>query len=280
MEIVLFPARWSSSKKVKNPLFFNFLKIGNENLQLKNLNFLSKYRCMSNTLKQSNILSFPVFWIFFLCILFNGCHFKTPYVDPEKYDRTIRVACIGDSITWGDGIEDREIYCYPNVLNNLLGQRFEVKNFGVSGATLLKHGNFPYWNTEAFTQAQEYNPDVVIIMLGTNDSKLQNWKYSEEFRTDLISLIVKFRYLPSEPQVWLCTPCPVYGDGQWGITPKIVQNQIIPIIRQVADEYETPLIDIFSALNHQSELFPDLVHPNAKGAELIARTISGAMIGI
>lgn len=209
----------------------------------------------------------------------SGCHIKDPTLKVEKFNRVIRVACVGNSITWGDKIENRDENCYPATLGRILGNKFDVKNFGVNGATLLKHGDHPYWNTGAFTEVQEYNPDVVIIKLGTNDSKPQNWKYKDEFMGDLKALVTKLRYLPSKPQVWLCTPCPVYGEGQWGITPKVVENEIIPAIQQVAEDCDAPLIDVYSALNHRAELFPDLVHPNAEGAEILARTIAGALIG-
>ncbi|MGI6346966.1 MAG: GDSL-type esterase/lipase family protein [Limisphaerales bacterium] len=210
----------------------------------------------------------------------SGCRVKNPTLKVEKYSRAIRVACVGDSITWGSGIEDREQNSYPATMSRILGNKFNVRNFGVPGATQLKRGDHPYWETEAFQQAQDFNPDVVIIKLGTNDSKPQNWRYKNEFMGDLKAMIAKFRYLPGKPQVWLCTPCPVYGDGQWGITPRIVENEIIPTIRQVAEDGRIPLIDIYSALNHHAEFFPDLVHPNAEGAEHMARTIAGALTGI
>lgn len=211
----------------------------------------------------------------------TGCHqIKDSTIKVEKYKHTIRVACVGDSITWGSTIENRDINSYPATLGRLLGAKFNVRNFGVSGTTLLKHGDHPYWDTDAFREAQDYNPDIVIIKLGTNDSKPQNWKYKDEFMSDLRAMIVKFRYLPSQPQVWLCTPCPVYGNGQWGITPSVVVDEIVPAIQEIADECETPLIDIYGALNYHSELFPDTVHPNADGAEIIARTIAGALVGM
>lgn len=230
-------------------------------------------------LKNIKLLIFALIMVVGCALLCSGCKTKNPVIKTEKYNRVIRVACVGDSITWGDKILDRDKYCYPVVLGNLLGAKFEVRNFGVNGATLLKRGDFPYWKTGAFEESLEFAPDVVIIMLGTNDSKPQNWKFKDEFMPDLTAFIYKYSYLPNKPSVWLCTPCPVYKDGQWGITPKVIQDEMLPMIEAVAENTKLPLIDIFHTMSYRSELFPDTVHPNAEGAEIMARTISGALLG-
>src|SRR5882672_9957229 len=88
-----------------------------------------------------------------------------PELRASDYQGTIRVACVGDSITFGAGVENREINNYPVVLGRLLGSRFEVRNFGVSGATLLKKGDKPYWNEPAFKQVDGFAPQAVLLML-------------------------------------------------------------------------------------------------------------------
>src|SRR3712207_5545352 len=87
------------------------------------------------------------------------------------YKNVFRVACVGDSITYGAGVSGREKNSYPAVLGQWLGTKWDVRNFGVSGATLLKKGNRPYWKQQKFADALQFKPDVVIIKLGTNDSK-------------------------------------------------------------------------------------------------------------
>ena len=93
----------------------------------------------------------------------------------------IRLACVGDSITYGSGLSEREVNSYPAVLQKLLGEGYDVKNFGVSGATLLKSGDKPYWKQSEFKSATAFNPNIVVIKLGTNDTKPQNWSHKEEF---------------------------------------------------------------------------------------------------
>jgi len=223
---------------------------------------------------------FMMFELLLVCLIFVGCaSIRAPAFRPEKiHGEPVKIACIGDSITYGAGIQGRETNSYPAVLGRLLGSKFQVMNFGVSGATLLKKGDLPYWNTAEFREATRFQPKAVIIKLGTNDSKPQNWRYSGEFALDLEDMIEHFRRLPSKPMVWLCLPVPAYED-RWGISEKIISEEIIPIILEVAQKKKCPVIDLYSALSNRPDLFPDKIHPNAQGAELIAKTIKSALLG-
>ena len=197
---------------------------------------------------------------------------------PEDYKEVIRVACVGDSITFGAGVEDRARNSYPVVLGNLLGAKFETKNFGVSGATLLRKGDKPYWKESAFKAANDYAPHAVVIKLGTNDSKPQNWKHGAEFEADLRAMVEHFQQLPGKPKIWLCLPVPVY-ETRWGINEEIVKGQIIPLIKQVAREKKLPTIDLHAALSDKAAFFPDKIHPNAAGARVLAQTVHAALTG-
>ncbi|MBD3174871.1 MAG: sialate O-acetylesterase, partial [Armatimonadia bacterium] len=108
-------------------------------------------------------------------------------------DITVRVACVGDSITFGAGVEPRERSCYPALLGHLLGEGYEVRNFGVSGATVLSHGDLPYIDQPACRQAREWQPHMVVIMLGTNDTKPHNWERRGAFVDDYTDLVESFQ---------------------------------------------------------------------------------------
>jgi len=190
----------------------------------------------------------------------------------EDYRETIRVACIGDSITFGASIKNRDRDCYPAQLGRMLGEKWQARNFGVSGATLLKKGDLPYWNQQAFKDALAYNPNVVIIKLGTNDTKPQNWKFKDEFASDYADMIDRFAELPSGPRIWICQPVPAYGE-RWGISETRIKNEVIPLINQIARSKHVPVIDLYGPLSDKPELFPDLIHPNAEGAYGIAKEI-------
>ena len=155
-----------------------------------------------------------------------------------------RVVCIGNSITDGHGIDMCEQQGYPAQLQQLLGNGYEVKNFGVSSRTLLNKGDHPYMNELAWRDALAYRPDVVIIKLGTNDSKPENWQYGGEFESDLQQMIDQLRPLtpvydkkgrktkkmaiPSKPQIFLCTPIPAFK-STWNISDSVIVNGIIPM---------------------------------------------------
>jgi len=189
----------------------------------------------------------------------------------------IKIACIGDSITEGAGVDNPTVNAYPVVLGRLLGTNYATRNFGVSGRTLLRKGDYPYWKEAAFRNATNYAPDIVTIKLGTNDSKPQNWRYRDEFASDLRDLVDVFASLPSHPKVYLCLPVPAYSIT-FDINPDIIKNEVIPIIRSVAKEKGLQTIDLYSVFSGKKELFPDDIHPNAIGASLIARTIHGSIV--
>lgn len=154
----------------------------------------------------------------------------------------------------------------------MLGKNTTVRNFGVSGATLLKKGDKPYWNQPKYKAALEFKPDVVIIKLGTNDSKPVNWKHKADYVPDYIQLIESFQKLESKPTVWICYPVPAYP-GRWGITDKVMKEQVIPLVDEVAKQANVEIINLYSALSDKKEMFPDTVHPNAAGAKVMAETI-------
>jgi len=207
-------------------------------------------------------------------LLFSCDRFPAASRPPE----TIRVACVGDSITYGAGIEGRWMNSYPSQLGVLLGKGWEVRNFGVNNATMLKRGFYPYWQTREFKEALAYLPHVVIIKLGTNDARPWNWRYKDDYTRDYLVLIESFQALETRPKIWLCTPAPAYR-GKGGGPDRVIQEEVIPLIRRIARRTGLPVIDLNKALLGRKDLFPDGVHPDAQGAGLIADTVYEAIAG-
>lgn len=188
----------------------------------------------------------------------------------------IRVACVGDSITYGHGIRDREHDAYPGLLSAALGEKYNVRNFGVSGSTTMNGTDMPYMNEQAYKDALAFNPQIVTIKLGTNDSKPYNWNKSENFKQDLKTLIESFRSLPSKPKIWLCLPVPAMGHA-WNINDSVIYNGVIPYIKEVAQEEGLPVIDLNTPFQGKKQYFPDTIHPNEDGQKEIASVILDAV---
>jgi lysophospholipase L1-like esterase len=185
----------------------------------------------------------------------------------------IRVACIGNSITDGHGIEMASQYGYPALLQKALGGDYWVKNFGVSGRTMLNKGDVPYMKEQAWRDAQAFNPDIVIIKLGTNDSKPQNWQYASEFKQDLQQMIKSL----GKAKIFLCTPIPAFKSS-WAINDSVIVNGVIPIQKEVARKNGLQLIDLHTLMANDEELVqPDGIHPNEKGVAKMAEIISEAI---
>lgn len=183
----------------------------------------------------------------------------------------VTVACVGDSITEGNS------YVVP--FQRLLGNGYEVVNCGKGGTTAQHRGDFPYWNTEQFTRAKDCKPRIVTIMLGTNDTKPQNWHKAEEFVKDLNEMVVVFQQLPSQPLVVVCLPPPVYREG-FDIRGGVLKDEVIPAVRALAKAKAIPLLDINTALANHPECFFDGVHPNGDGAEMIAKAMTEGLAAI
>ena len=204
----------------------------------------------------------------------------------------IRVACIGNSITDGHGIDMAPASGYPALLQQKLGKGYWVKNFGVSARTLLNKGDYPYMNEMAWRDALAFKPDIVIIKLGTNDSKPQNWQYALEFKNDLKQMVTSLNpslaqpakkkgkkavVKPAGPKIFLCTPVPALKPS-WNISDSVIVNGIIPIQQEVASEMGLQVIDLHTLFGTDSELMQnDGIHPNDKGVRRMADIISNAI---
>lgn len=212
---------------------------------------------------------------------------------PAYNPNAIKVACIGNSITEGFGIEMPSQYSYPAQLQQLLGKDYLVKNFGLSARTMLNKGDVPYMNEQAWKDAQAFKPDIVLIKLGTNDSKPHNWQHSAEFKQDLEQMIFTLRPSLAQsvkksrkkgnfienvgPKICLCTPIPAFKPT-WDISDSVIVNGIIPIQRMIAKEYGLDVIDLHTLYaNDGDKMLDDGIHPDGKGARRIAEIIAEAI---
>ncbi len=219
----------------------------------------------------------------FAFLYYNGL--SGLYRDAEYTDGQIRVACVGDSITYGHGVQNQPKNNYPAVLGGLLGEGYCVRNFGVSGATVQVHGDQPYWETDRYTESLSFEADIVVLMMGSNDSKPENWKGSDAFKADYNALI--HAYLAAcdrTPTVYLCTPAmPFYTDGktegtvQFDISIEQVEA-IDAVVREIAAERGYRVIDIHALTAEHPEWFKkDGVHPDQDGAAAIAEAVAAAI---
>ncbi len=180
----------------------------------------------------------------------------------------IKVAFVGNSITQGPGRDNPD--SYPLQVAALLGDSYEVKNFGVSGRTLLKKGDYPYWNEPQFQQVKDFQPDVVVIKLGTNDSKPQNWAHKADFVKDYLDLISEFRaHMPKDGKVYVVMPVPVTRVN-FGINPEVMNNEQRLMLMEIIQKSGAELIDLYTPLMDKPELLPDGVHPNNEGLRIMA----------
>ncbi len=192
---------------------------------------------------------------------------------PKPKPGQIRVACVGDSITYGYRVRNRRKNCYPARLGRLLGDGYCVGNFGYSGRTAIKNGDLPYTKTRLFRKSLEWKPDVVLLMFGANDSKPQNWN-AEAYKRDLERLIDAFRAMGG--RVFLLLPLPAFsvnGAVKFDISAAVLEGEILPICRTLSAQDHVTMIDTHSTYIGHPELFADGVHPNQQGADTLAKLI-------
>ena len=211
----------------------------------------------------------------FAMMFFNGL--SGIRLNPEYKDGQIKVALVGDSVTYGHSIKNWPKNNYPSLLSEALGDGYCVKSYGVSGSTVQPDGDQPYNVTKAYIWSHEFEPDILVFMLGSNDSKPENWKGAEKFKSEYIELLNSYTNSDNPPVVLLCTPPTAYfpegvteGLSNYDIQPIIVE-EIAEIVKDTAIEKGYTLIDINGLTDNRRDLFgKDNVHPDNEGAKAIA----------
>lgn len=199
----------------------------------------------------------------------------TTAAQTRPQQRPVRVACVGNSITYGAGIPNRDANSYPAQLQAYLGDGYEVRNFGVSGTTASPKGDHPYTATAAWRASRDFAPDVVLLKMGTNDTKPQNWRGRAAFLADYRSLAAAYRDLPSRPRVVLLTPVRCFLKENNTISPALIETDVCSAVEETAwrDGYDIiRLTDLFGD-RWDAALMPDRLHPSSIGAGLMARRV-------
>ena len=208
---------------------------------------------------------------------FNGLSGKHSNINFS--DGQIKVACIGDSTTYGHGIKNWKNNNYPALLQKELGDDYCVANFGINGACVQSFSDKPFTETEIFEETLDFDADIIIFMLGTNDSKDENFRSTGDFKKEYLSLINCYSDNEKNPEIFLCTPPSVIyennadGINKFGINTDNLEKISVAIC-EITSERNINLIDIKSFTQNKPEWFSDGLHPNNEGALQIAKTIS------
>ncbi len=208
----------------------------------------------------NSALSVRPFILILLLIIPNGTLFSR---------ENIRIACVGDSITYGFGLINRE-HSYPALLNRELPDNFTVRNFGVNGSCAGENLEDSYATVGWIDEISRWNPDLILFMLGSNDSKQTNWINRDHFIEGYRNILKQIS--DSETDIVLLAPIPS-GRNTFGIRDRIVRNRIYPALRDFSISMGYPLLDFREKLENSFFIYLDNVHPNSRGYKIICDEI-------
>jgi len=186
--------------------------------------------------------------------------------------RTIRVACIGDSITYGAGLVDPAKEAYPAQLAGLLGSAFEVRSFGKSGFGIHRPDK-RYDRTQEYLDALAYQPDIVICNLGINDITHWGSYRQDDMVAEYRKLIDAFASLSTRPYILQWNPlAPLFPGQRFHGDPTVdILNEWLAA---AAADTGVDVIDMRVPLKDHPQWFPDHIHPNAEGSKAIAQAVA------
>lgn len=192
-----------------------------------------------------------------------------------------KIACIGNSVTYGSGIANSQNDSYPAQLQQLLGEKYIVGKFARPGATLLFKGHNPYINTPEWQQAKEFNADIAIIHLGLNDTDPRNWpEHRDSFAADYSKLIDTIIQANKNCRVIIARMSPIFDrHRRFESSTRDWYNEIQTHIEAVAAHRGVELIDFQAPLQSFPHLLPDALHPNKEGAAILASVVYSAITG-
>lgn len=212
--------------------------------------------------------AFVLFMVIAISLLLAAIYDFSGQPSTHEIASPMKIAAVGDSNTYGAGVfANRDKYSYPAQLQSLLGSRYKVYNYGVGGSTLLSTSNLPYVKQIEYEESRQLQPDIVLIMLGTNDAAQQNFS-TTMFKAELSSMVTTYAQLRSHPTIYLLTP-----PASYTYRDAVIEKDIIPAIQQVAELTNVQLVDIHTPTSNKSDIFPDGTHPTEVGYRIIAEAV-------
>lgn len=228
-----------------------------------------------------NILKLLFVTFVSLALFFCGKYIYQQYiVNQTEEDEIIKVACVGDSLTFRRSYTE-ELYNYSDFLGELLGENYEVTNYGMAGTCLQANTSYPYTSTRVYLASVEAEADIIIIMLGTNDIWYDRWQDEETFYQYYIELIDSYLQTENTPEIYLCTIPYIYSDkySEWDVDYNGRGDNIRTIIRQISEERGYHLIEMEQiTMDHPEWYEEDGLHFNYEGAIGISKIIYNAII--
>ncbi len=201
-----------------------------------------------------------------------------PLIASNRTD-SIRVVCLGDMLSMGLGLEKPADDCYPAHLTRLLGEGWIVANMAAPRVCVMAAADFPLFRHQAMPSAILYDPDVVVICLGSNDARSNNWPHADEFVKDYTAMVETFKGLPTKPRVWICSPTPVFTNATATIAPATIPEQMLPMLREVSAATGAGFIDFYTPLKDHPDLFLDGFFPTRDGSLRMAELVHAAIAG-
>ncbi|MDY3030313.1 MAG: GDSL-type esterase/lipase family protein [Clostridia bacterium] len=208
------------------------------------------------------------------------------YAEPELLQwlynhtkETKKIAFVGDSITYGAGVANRDTDAFASIIKAQYGDKYEISNFGVSATSALKTAKQPYVDKDQYKASLEFEPDILFIMLGTNDIKYENWDEGKDnFVADYVELINSYRMIKPSLKIYIGIPPRIFKENVFGErSPEILEKEGIPAVYKVIEEVGATPVDFFTPTMDSPELFPDFLHPAEEGNKVFAKIVEEVM---
>ncbi len=188
----------------------------------------------------------------------------------------IKVAAVGDSLTYGYGLENRREEAYPSVLLDLLGSHYQVSNYGMSGRSLLSTSDYPYLQEKNAQASLQSDADIVIIMIGSNDSRAAYWN-KEQFIKEYRAFAEAYLQMASQPEVFLVAP-PHVPTSRFGLNNDIVRDELQAIVAETATDLGVHFVNLYPVTEGKMDYYSDGLHLTPLGNQVIAQEIFSALM--